>query len=57
MARAKRTVVVADASKLGRVAFAEIAGVDRADQLITNTGADAEQVERLRAAGLDVTCV
>jgi DeoR family transcriptional regulator of aga operon len=57
MARAKRTVVVADASKLGRVAFAEIAGVERADQLITNSGADAEQVERLRAAGLHVTCV
>jgi DeoR family transcriptional regulator of aga operon len=57
MACAKRTVVVADASKLGRVAFAEIAGVGSADQLITNTGADAEQVERLRAAGLAVTCV
>jgi DeoR family transcriptional regulator of aga operon len=49
--------VVADASKLGRVAFAEIAGIERADQLITNTGADAEQVERLRDAGLDVTLV
>jgi DeoR family transcriptional regulator, aga operon transcriptional repressor len=57
MDRAKRTVVVADASKLGRVAFAEIAGVDRAERLITNTGADAEQIERLRAAGLAVTLV
>ena len=57
IARAKRTIVVADASKLGCVAFAEIAGVDRADQPITNTGADEEQVERLRAAGLVVTCV
>jgi DeoR family transcriptional regulator of aga operon len=57
MDRAKRTVVVADATKLGHVAFAEIAGIERADQLITNTGADAEQVERLRAGGLDVTLV
>jgi DeoR family transcriptional regulator of aga operon len=57
MARANRTVVVADASKLGRVAFAQIAGIGDADELITNTGADAEQVERLRAAGLVVTCV
>ena len=57
MARANRTVVVADASKLGRVAFAQIAGIGSADQLITNTGADAEQVERLRAAGLAVTLV
>jgi DeoR family transcriptional regulator of aga operon len=55
--RAKRTVVVADASKLGRVAFAEIAGVEQAEQLITNTGADAEEVDRLRAAGLAVTLV
>src|SRR4029079_8687585 len=52
MDRAKRTVVVADATKLGRLAFAEIAGIDRAHQLITNDGGDAEQLERLRAAGL-----
>jgi DeoR family transcriptional regulator, aga operon transcriptional repressor len=57
MARAKRTVVVADASKLGRVALAQIAAVDAADQLITNDGADAGAVERLRAAGLPVHCV
>jgi DeoR family transcriptional regulator of aga operon len=57
MARARRTVVVADASKLGRVALAQIAVVGAADQLITNDGADPEQVERLRAAGLTVTCV
>jgi DeoR family transcriptional regulator, aga operon transcriptional repressor len=57
MDRAKRTVVVADASKLGRVAFAEIAGVERAEQLITNTGADEAQIERLRTAGLAVTLV
>ena len=57
MDRANRTIVVADATKLGRVAFAEIAGIDRADQLITNDGADAEQLERLQAAGLAVTTV
>ena len=57
MDRAKRTVVVADATKLGRVAFAEIAGIDRAHQLITNDGGDAEPLERLRAAGLAITIV
>jgi DeoR family transcriptional regulator, aga operon transcriptional repressor len=55
MARAKRTVVVADATKLGRVALAQIAGIDAADQLITTAGGDAEQLERLRAADLVVT--
>ena len=57
MARAKRTIVVADATKLGRVALAQIAGVQAADQLITTTGADAGEVERLRAAGLEVICL
>jgi DeoR family transcriptional regulator, aga operon transcriptional repressor len=57
MARASSTIVVADASKLGRVALAQIAPVEAADRLITNEGADAEQVARLRAAGLLVTAV
>jgi DeoR family transcriptional regulator of aga operon len=57
MSRAGSTIVVADASKLGRVALAQIAAVEAADRLITNEGADAEQVERLRAAGLRVTAV
>jgi DeoR family transcriptional regulator of aga operon len=57
MSRAGSTIVVADASKLGRVALAQIAAVEAADRLITNEGADAGQVERLRAAGLPVTTV
>jgi DeoR family transcriptional regulator, aga operon transcriptional repressor len=57
MSRATSTIVVADASKLGRVALAQIAGIEGADRLITNEGADAEQVARLRAAGLAVTAV
>jgi DeoR family transcriptional regulator, aga operon transcriptional repressor len=57
MSRATSTIVVADASKLGRVALAQIAGVEAADRLITNDGADAEQVARLRTAGLAVTAV
>jgi DeoR family transcriptional regulator of aga operon len=57
MSRAGSTIVVADASKLGRVALAQIAAVEAADRLITNEGADAQQVARLRAAGLAVTAV
>jgi DeoR family transcriptional regulator of aga operon len=44
-------VVVADGSKLGRIAFAYIAGLEQVDELLTNADADPEQVERLRAAG------
>jgi DeoR family transcriptional regulator of aga operon len=57
IARAGRTVVVADGSKLGHVAFAYIAGLDAVDELLTNADADPEQVERLRAAGVNVTLV
>jgi DeoR family transcriptional regulator of aga operon len=57
MARATSTIVVADASKLGRVALAQIAGIEAADRLITTEGADAGQVARLRAAGLAVATV
>jgi DeoR family transcriptional regulator, aga operon transcriptional repressor len=57
MARARRTIVVADATKLGRVALAQIAGVEAADQLITNIGAPGEQVQRLSEAGLAVMLV
>src|SRR4029079_4771809 len=57
MDRAKRTVVVADATKLGRVALAQIAGLDAADHLITTTGADAAELQQLRDAGLPITSV
>ena len=39
--RARHVVVVADASKLGRRAFARICGVDRIDTVVTGQGADA----------------
>jgi DeoR family transcriptional regulator, aga operon transcriptional repressor len=57
MSRATSTIVVADASKLGRVALAQIAGIEAADRLITTEAADAAQVSRLRAAGLAVAAV
>lgn len=57
IARAGRTVVVADGSKLGRVAFAFIAGVEPVEELLTDADADPAEVERLRAAGLRVTLV
>jgi DeoR family transcriptional regulator, aga operon transcriptional repressor len=57
ISRARSTIVVADASKLGRIALAQIAAVGAADRLITNEGADAGQLERLQTAGLEVSCV
>jgi DeoR family transcriptional regulator of aga operon len=53
--RARRVIVVADRSKLGRVTFARIAELDRVNELITDAAADSELIESLRAAGLSVT--
>jgi DeoR family transcriptional regulator of aga operon len=55
--RAQRAVVVADASKLGRVAFARICGIDRVHELVTDTGADSSTVRSLADVGLKVTQV
>jgi DeoR/GlpR family transcriptional regulator of sugar metabolism len=54
-ARASRRVVaVADASKIGRVAFGHICDVGVVDVLITDSKADEEVVGQLRRAGVDV---
>ena len=52
--RAKRVIVVADSSKLGRVAFARICTIGEVDELITDSGADPEELKRLEDAGLHV---
>ena len=55
--RAQQVVVVADASKIGRVAFARICQIDRVDELITDSGADPEAVAAFTEAGVQVTMV
>ena len=55
MARARRVYVVADASKLGRVHLARIAGLDAVTEVITDASADADLVAELRARGTKVT--
>jgi DeoR family transcriptional regulator of aga operon len=55
--RSRRVIVVADSTKLGRVVFASICPLSSVDELITDSGADPEQLESLRTAGLTVTVV
>lgn len=57
VAHAKRTVVVADRTKVGASAFARICGPEAIDALITDTGADAQTLAALSAARVDVTTV
>lgn len=52
---AERTIVLADHSKLGVRSSVFYADVSDADELITDSRADAKQVADLRAAGVTVT--
>lgn len=55
--RARRVVVVADGSKLGRVGFAKICDLPRVDELITDVGADRDALEPIVEAGVEVSTV
>ncbi len=55
--RASHVVVVADGSKLGRVAFARICPISAVQELVTDGEADAGELRALREAGLEATIV
>lgn len=55
--RAARVIVVCDSSKLGRSALSSICPLAEIDELITDVGASAEELEPLRAAGVEVVRV
>jgi DeoR family transcriptional regulator, aga operon transcriptional repressor len=52
--RARKVVIVADASKLGEHAFARICPTDRIATLVTDSGADARTVAAFETAGVRV---
>jgi DeoR family fructose operon transcriptional repressor len=51
VAGARRTVVLADHTKLGRVDFAHVAPLAEVDTVITDSGAEPELVDEIEAAG------
>jgi DeoR/GlpR family transcriptional regulator of sugar metabolism len=54
LATARRCVVLADASKLGKVAFAGVCPLERVDALVTDSGADDAALTPIRDAGVEV---
>ena len=52
--KAQSTVVVADGSKIGRVALAQMADWVQVATLITDRSADPDELARIRAAGVEV---
>jgi DeoR family transcriptional regulator, aga operon transcriptional repressor len=55
--RAAHVIVVADASKIGRSAFARICPIERVDELVTDRTANVRALRALRDAGLTVQVV
>jgi DeoR family transcriptional regulator of aga operon len=55
--RAGRVIVVCDSSKIGRSALSQICPLSEIDELITDVDAPAEDLEVLRAAGVEVVAV
>jgi len=53
---AQRRIVVADSSKLGKVAFAKICGLDQIDMIITDSQAP-EEIAALKSEGIDMVLV
>jgi DeoR/GlpR family transcriptional regulator of sugar metabolism len=53
-ASARRRVAVADASKLGKHAFARICTIDELDVLVTDDSAPRALLDEIRAAGVEV---
>jgi DeoR family transcriptional regulator, aga operon transcriptional repressor len=57
MERASRVIVVADGSKVGKVAFARICPLERVGELITDASADRDGLQAIGEAGVEVTIV
>lgn len=54
IARAQKTIIVADHRKIGRVGFSHICGVGEGQILVTDSGCDDTQLERIQNAGAEV---
>lgn len=54
---AERVIVVADSSKIGLLAGVRVCDLSDVDHLVTDAGAPAQEIHRIRNAGVDVTVV
>jgi DeoR family transcriptional regulator of aga operon len=57
LTHAERVVVVADGSKIGRLALAQVATIEQIDVLITDSSADPEALAEIRSRGVEVRVV
>jgi DeoR family transcriptional regulator of aga operon len=52
--KTERIIVLADGSKFGDVALSTVVPINRVSVIITDTGADPVEVERIAAEGVEV---
>lgn len=57
VAHAQRVIVAADGSKVGRVTLAKMADLGEVHVLVTDSTADPDELDRIRAAGVEVVVV
>lgn len=57
MARAQKTIIVADHRKIGRVGFSHICGVDAGQTLVTDSGCEKAVLEKIQNTGAAVHVV
>lgn len=57
IAAAQKMIVLCDSSKFGRRGFGRICGLERIDQIITDSNVSPKIVEQLRELGIEVTLV
>ncbi len=55
--RSRRSVVIADSSKIGKVTFARIVALSQIDDIVTDTGADPEHLRELGESGVRIHAV
>ncbi|MFZ2035211.1 MAG: hypothetical protein WAW53_15780, partial [Candidatus Dormiibacterota bacterium] len=49
-----RILVIADGSKFGAVAMSTVAPIEQVSTIVTDSSADAEEIERIKQAGIEV---
>jgi len=57
IARAKKTIVVADYTKIGRTSFAHVSPLEDIDILVTNRNANEDDIQEIRDKGIEVILV
>ena len=52
--RTERIIVIADGSKFGAVAMSTVVPIEQVSTIVTDISADAEEIERIEQAGIEV---